>query len=183
MDGRVIPMNHQERQIVESVLFSATQPLSIAHMKELTGLSTKNIKKILEELMREYDQTRDTAMHIVRAGTKYVMQLKDEYADHTLMISPPEMDDEVLKTLALIAFHQPVKQSNLRRMAGEKIYEHVDTLSEMKLVHAKKHRNTEMLTLTKRFPEYFGLDMTKPDEIREYLMKQVAINTQQKNNI
>jgi len=172
----VCHMNHQDRQIIESVLFSATEPLSVATIKEITQLPTRKIKSMIDELIHEYDQRPDTAMHIVRAGKKYVMQLKNEYVDHSLMIAPPDIDDEVLKTLALIAFHQPLKQSNLRRMAGEKIYEHVDQLSSMNLVHCKKHRNTEMLTLTKKFPEYFGLEVTKPEDIREYLMKQVAEN-------
>jgi segregation and condensation protein B len=78
-----------------------------------------------------------------------------------------------LKTLALIAFHQPVKQSNLRRMIGPKVYDHVDELSAMKLINAKKHGTTEMLTTTKLFPEYFGIDTTKPEEIREFLAKKV----------
>ena len=78
-----------------------------------------------------------------------------------------------MKTLALIAFHQPVKQSNLRRMIGPKIYDHVDELTSMKLIYSKKHGATEMLTTTKLFPEYFGLDTTKPEEIREFLAKKV----------
>jgi len=31
-----------------------------------------------------------------------------------------------------------------------------------------------MLTTTKLFPEYFGIDTTKPEEIRDFLMKKVA---------
>jgi chromosome segregation and condensation protein ScpB len=43
----------------------------------------------------------------------------------------------------------------------------------MKLIHAKKHGSTEMLTTTNRFPEYFGIDSTKPEEIREYLARKM----------
>jgi segregation and condensation protein B len=59
-------------------------------------------------------------------------------------------------------------------MAGEKIYKHVDDLSSMHLIHTKKHRNTEMITLSKRFPEYFGLEVTKPEDIREFLVKKLV---------
>jgi segregation and condensation protein B len=61
-------------------------------------------------------------------------------------------------------------------MVGQKIYEHVDDLVSMKLVHSKKHGSTEMLTTTKIFPEYFGIDSTKPDEIRDFLAKKVIGN-------
>jgi len=35
------------------------------------------------------------------------------------------------------------------------------------------HGATETLTTTRLFPEYFGIDSTKPEEIREFLAKKV----------
>jgi segregation and condensation protein B len=102
------------------------------------------------------------------------MQVKKKYADQSIMITKPEINSNLLKTLTLIAFHQPLKQSNLRRMIGVKAYEHVDELATMKMVHTKKHGTTEMLTTTKFFPEYFGINSTKPDEIRDFLIKKVT---------
>jgi len=58
-------------------------------------------------------------------------------------------------------------------MIGPKVYDHVDDLAAKKLIYAKKHGTTEMLTTTKLFPEYFGIDSTKPEEIREFLAKKV----------
>ncbi len=169
-------MEKHEKQLVESVLFSAGHPISAKGIREATGLSGQKIHSILKQLMAEYKSERDTAMEIVRAGDKYVMQVKKAYVEPSVMIAEPELTSDLLKTLSLIAFHQPVKQSNLRRLAGEKIYEHVDVLSEMKLIHAKKHRQTEMITLTKQFPEYFGLDVTKPEDIRTFLMEKLTEN-------
>lgn len=167
--------------MVESLLFSASNPISINELVQATELSRKTVRKALDELITDYQTNTKTSMAVVKAGTKYVMQLKDEFTEPSVMITQPEIDDAVLRTLALIAFHQPVKQSNLRRMAGDKIYEHVDQLNEMHLIHTKKHRNTEMITLTKLFPEYFGLDMTKPEEIRSFLAEKVIEQTKQPN--
>ena len=164
------------------MLFSAGHPISINELVEATGLSRKTVRKALKELMADYENDNDTSMAIVKAGTKYVMQLKTEYTEPSVMITQPEIEDNVLRTLALIAFHQPVKQSNLRRMAGDKIYDHVDQLSEMHLIHTKKHRNTELITLTRRFPEYFGLDMTKPEDIRSFLAEKVIQQTKPTNS-
>jgi len=176
-DGAVV--NTKSKKMVESVLFSAGHPISINEIVEATELSRQTVRKSLKELIEDYHSNRDVSMAIVKAGTKYVMQLKDEYTEPSVMITQKEIDDSVLRTLALIAFHQPVKQSNLRRMAGDKIYEHVDQLSEMHLIHTKKHRNTELITLTKKFPEYFGLEMTKPEEIRSYLAEKVIDQTKE----
>lgn len=172
-------VNTKSKKLVESVLFSASNPVSINEIVNATDLSRNTVRKAVKELITDYQTNTDTSMAIVKAGTKYVMQLKDEYTEPSVMVTQPEIDDDVLRTLALIAFHQPVKQSNLRRMAGEKIYDHVDQLAEMHLIHTKKHRNTEMIRLTKRFPEYFGLDMTKPDEIRSFLAERVIEQTKQ----
>ncbi len=172
-------VNIKSKKLVESVLFSASKPVSINEIVNATELSRQTVRKAVKELITDYQTNKDTSMAIVKAGTKYVMQLKDEYTEPSVMITQPEIDDDVLRTLALIAFHQPVKQSNLRRMAGEKIYDHVDQLAELHLIHTKKHRNTEMIRLTKRFPEYFGLDMTKPEEIRSFLAERVIEQTKQ----
>ena len=168
-------MGIKEKRLVESVLFSASKPVGINEIKEATDLPPKKIKDTLETLIEDYNVERknDTSMEIVKAGNKYAMQVKKKYIDQSVMISKPEIQSNLLKTLALIAFHQPVKQSNLRRMAGPKIYDHVDELVSMKLVYSKKHGSTEMLTITKLFPEYFGIDSTKPAEIRDFLAKKV----------
>ena len=102
------------------------------------------------------------------------MQVKKNYSDQSIMIAEPEIETNLLKTLTLIAFHQPLKQSNLRRMIGAKAYEHVDELASKKLIHTKKHGSTELLTTTKLFPEYFGIESTDPDQIKEFLIKKVA---------
>jgi len=130
-------MGTKEKRLVESVLFSASTPVSISEIIQATELSRKN-------------------------------------AEQSVMVANPEIEGHLLKTLTLIAFHQPVKQSNLRRMIGTKAYEHVDELAELKLIHTKKHGSTELLTTTKRFPEYFGIDSTNPDEIKDFLVKKVA---------
>jgi len=171
-----------EKQLVESILFSASQPVSITQIRETTGLSSQKIRSLLLKLIEDYENNRDSAMEITRAGNKYVMQLKEEFSDQSRQITPKEMDEGMLKTLSLIAFHQPVKQSNLRRMAGEKIYKHVDELTTMHLIYTKKHRNTEMITLSKRFPEYFGLEVTKPEEIREFLVKKLVSDVSQRRS-
>ena len=168
-------MGIKEKRLIESVLFSASKPVSINEIKEATDLPPKKIKDALETLIENYNVERknDTSMEVVKAGNKYAMQVKKKYVDQSVMIAKPDIHSNLLKTLALIAFHQPVKQSNLRRMAGPKIYDHVDELTSMKLIYSKKHGSTEMLTTTKLFPEYFGIDTTKPEEIRDFLGKKV----------
>ena len=168
-------MGVKELRLVESVLFSASKPISVDEIKQATGLSAKQINKAIVDLIQNYnvDRKNETSMEVVKAGNKYTMQVKKRFADQSVMVAKPEIQSHLLKTLSLIAFHQPVKQSNLRRMIGPKVYDHVDELADMKLIHTKPHGATEMLTTTKLFPEYFGINSTKPEEIRDYLAKKV----------
>ena len=173
-----------EKPLVESILFSSSEPISIQQIKEASGLTTQKIKKVLKELFEDYNVKRknEVSMEIIKAGNKYAMQVKKEFADQSTMFAKPDIDKNHLKTLSLIAFHQPIKQSDLRRLIGEKTYDHVDELVSMSLIHSKKHGTTEMLTTTKRFPEYFGIDSTKPKDIREFLAKKVTETTLKKSD-
>ena len=176
-------MGVQEKRLVESVLFSASDPLSLNEIKKATNLSSKKVKDTIDELIEDYNVTRKnkTSMEIIKAGEKFTMQVKKRYADQTVMVTKTDIDSNLLKTLTLIAFHQPIKQSNLRRMIGVKAYNHVDELVSQRLIHSRKHGATEMLTLTKKFPEYFGIESTNPAEIRSFLMKNVVEKSSKKN--
>jgi segregation and condensation protein B len=134
-------MSIKDERLVESVLFSASTPVSIDEIKQATNLSKKKIEDAINHLITIYnvERKKETSIEVVKAGNKYTMQVKKKFFDQSVMIAKPEIQNHHLKTLALIAFHQPVKQSDLRRMAGPKIYDHVDELSSMKLIHTTKH--------------------------------------------
>lgn len=168
-------MSIKEDRMVESLLFSAGKPLSVEEIQETTGLSPKHVTEAIEHLMQSYNIERktDTSLEIVKAGNKFIMQVKKTFTEKSMMVAKPEIKTDLLKTLALIAFHQPVKQSNLRHMIGERIYGDVDQLMNMHLIHSEPQGATELLTTTRLFPEYFGIDSTKPEEIREFLAKKV----------
>ncbi len=177
-------MGIKEDRLVESVIFSASKPVGVEEIKEATGLTEKQINVALESLMQTYDVDRkdETSIEIVKAGNKFAMQVKKRFVEQSTMVAQPDIHAQMLKTLALIAFHQPIKQSNLRRLIGPKVYEHVDELSSMHLISTKKQGSTELLTTTKMFPEYFGINSTKPEEIREFLAKKVldSVDTTEK---
>jgi len=164
----------EDEKIIESLLFSSSEALSIEEMKEITNLSARRIKKAIENLVSIY-KSEDSPIEIVKAGNKYSMQLKQEYAEKAREVAKPEIPFDILKTLALIAYHQPIRQADLRKMIGPKVYDHVDFLIEKKLVSSKRLGTTELLTTSKYFPEYFGIDSTRPEEIREFLARRMGI--------
>ena len=84
-----------------------------------------------------------------------------------------EIPKKLLKTLALIVYHQPIKQSELQNILGPKVYEHVKELHELGLIRTRREGKTKILTTTKRMPEYFGISTTDKEEITKWLIKKL----------
>ncbi len=161
--------------VVEAALFSAGGAISIEEIAEKEELTKPTVKKAIEELVKIYDE-RDTVLEVRKAGTKWAMQVRTVAAEPAAKFAPMEIPAKVLKTLALIAYHQPLKQSDLKDMIGSKVYDHVSDLKEHGLIKTRKDGQTKVLTVTAAFPEYFGLDAATPDEIRRTMAKLVGID-------
>lgn len=160
--------------MVEAALFSAGDPLSLDELQEKTHLSKDDLQAALEVLVDRYDERR-SSLQIVKSGKKWAMALRSTFADASRHIVPPEIPLHVLRTLALIAYHQPIRQSDLKDMVGSKVYEHVGKLVELGLVDKVPEGLTYELTTTSDFPEYFGIPADEPDRIREVLAEKVGL--------
>ncbi len=76
----------------------------------------------------------------------------------------PEFSKAVLRTLGLIALKQPVKQSIIVSIVGNKAYDYVNELVSKGFIKAKKQGNTKILMTTPKFESYFG---KKTNEIKK----------------
>jgi len=106
---------------------------------------------------------------LVDAGGRYVMQVKSGYAEKVRSIAPKEFETPVLRTLAVIAYNQPVTQAEVVSIRGNKAYSHIAALEERGLIKSVPHRRTKMLTTTPAFVEYFGIETDDPKLIRKMI--------------
>jgi segregation and condensation protein B len=162
------------RHVVEAALFSAGKPLSVEEIAQQTNLSADAVKEACKALAKEYDG-RDTVLEVSKAGAKWAMQVRPQAAEPATKFAPPEIPAKLLKTLALIAYHQPMKQSELVDMIGTKVYDHVPELVERGLVKAREEGVTKILITTPLFPEYFGLDAEDREQVRATMAKLVGL--------
>ncbi len=160
-------------KIVEAILFSSDRPLRVGEIAKVTSLSSVEISKAMKKLRKEYEE-RDGAIEIARIGNKYVMQLRSEYVEYGYAMGKKEMRDDVLKTLAIIAYYQPITQSKLREIIGTKVYAHIDELKKRGFVYGKRTGRTIVLRTTKRFNEYFGIDASKPQDIKKFFEEKMG---------
>src|SRR5207237_8425923 len=90
-------------------------------------------------------------------------------------LAPPEIDRDILKTVALIAYHQPILQSNLFDMIGSKVYEHTKGLEELGLISRKPSGRSFALATTRYFAEFFGLKSTDREGIRRLMAQKAGV--------
>jgi len=154
-------------RMVEAVLFSVDKPMRVGEIAKIIELNVEEVSKAMKRLRREYEK-RAGAIEIVRLGNKYVMQLRDDYVEYGYKVGKKEMSDDLLKTLAVIAYYQPITKKKLRDMLGTKVYPQVEELKKRSMIYSKKSGRTEILRTTKRFNEYFGIDASKPDELKKF---------------
>jgi len=167
-------MQMDYKHIIEAALFSAGRPLSVKEIQDATGLEEVLVKESLKSLLSEY-KNRDSAIEIAKVGEKFAMQVRPKFANYTTKLAQMDVPVKLLKTLALIAYHQPIKQSDLLGMLGPKVYDHVHEIQELGLVHAKEFGRTKLLTTTNRFSEYFGIDTTDKVKIKKWLAEKTGI--------
>jgi len=154
------------RGSVEAALFAAGRPLTVDELAAALGLSLKDVQAAISTLRGEYD-SRGSAIEFIEHEGKYAMQLRGQHARDAVTFAPRDMSNPVLRTLALIAYYQPVLQSDLAAMRGNKAYDHVAELVETKLVAKRPHRRTYLLTTTPRFAENFDMPGATPAQVRE----------------
>jgi segregation and condensation protein B len=164
-----------ETEIVEAVLFSKGEPMRVADIVDATGLEEPAVRKALRKLTRSY-KNRSTAIEVIKIGAKYSMQLRAEYAQETEPVAKKELDHEVLKTAALIAYYQPMRKRQLIDLLGEtKAKEHVKELLAKKLIYENRTNRGYILETSSKFFEFFGLEMTKKEELKQMLAEKAGL--------
>ncbi len=158
--------------LIEAALFSAGKPVALEDLSLSTGLDSALIKLYLKKLTQSYAR-RDTSLEIIKAGKKYSLRVKEMYVEDVSSLAAPEVNQKLLKTAALIAYHQPIKQSDLVEMYGSKVYDHVKELMQLGLVRARREGSTKVLTTTHRFSETFGISSVSKKKVKGHVKEKV----------
>lgn len=162
------------KYIIEAALFSAGRPITLDELCEATELQRHDVKRAVKELIQEY-KARESALTVTETGGTFALEVRAPYARFTMKLADQEIAKPTLKTLAIIAYHQPIQQSRLKLMVGHRVYEDVAVLREMGLITSRPEGRSFTLRTTSRFPEYFGVD-PDPAKIKEHLAKLVGVD-------
>ena len=122
-------MDSSAKAVIEAALFAAGRTLTPKELAEISGLSLQMAEEAARELALEY-AGRSSGIEIRSIGEGYSMQVRPILAGRVLSFAPREIEAPLIRTLAIIAYKQPIKQSELVEIRGNKSYEHVKELEK-----------------------------------------------------
>ncbi|MFH1325820.1 MAG: SMC-Scp complex subunit ScpB [archaeon] len=148
---------------LEAVFFISGRFLSMQELISLSDLNPIIIRELIEKLQEKYDKD-DSAVEITEKNKMWKMDVKKEYSwiVNRLAGGRSEFSKAEQETLAIIAYKQPIKQSVVIKIRGNKGYEHVKKFSDLNLIKKKKTGHTNELSLSDEFYDYFNLQEGKP---------------------
>jgi len=143
---------------LEAILFISGRWLNMSELVSLTDLNPMIIRELIEKLQEKYDK-KESALEILEKTGVWKMDLRKEfsYLINKLATGSAEFSKAEQETLAIIAYKQPIKQSVIIKIRGNKAYDHIKKFTDLGLIRKKKVGHTHELSLGESFYEYFNV--------------------------
>ncbi len=108
------------------------------------------------KLQEKYD-AQDSAIEILEKNNMWKMDVRPSYHHiiNKLAGGKSEFSKAEQETLGIIAYKQPIKQSVIIKIRGNKAYDHIKKFADTGLIKKKKAGHTHELSLSDDFYDYF----------------------------
>lgn len=148
----------EDLKILEAVFFISGRFLTMQELISLSDLNPIILGDLIERLKDKYNK-EDSALEIVEKNGLWKMDVRQEYSNiiNKLATGTSEFSKAEQETLAIIAYKQPIKQSVIIKIRGNKAYDHIKKLSDLELIKKKKLGHTHELSLSEDFYDYFNV--------------------------
>ena len=152
----------QDLKKLEAIFFVSGRFLNMQELISFSDLNPILIYDLIEKLKDKYTKD-DSAIEIIEKNEMWKMDVRKEYTHviNQFATGRSEFSKAEQETLAIIAFKQPMKQSVLIKVRGNKAYDHVKKFTELELIKKKKIGHTHELTLSEEFYDYFSINEDK----------------------
>jgi segregation and condensation protein B len=148
----------EDRALIEAALFLSPQPMTRRSLARILGdVQREYIDRLLSALKREYEREEHGLELHVEEG-RFGFRVKTAHIERVQHLAPQQdIPRPVLRTLAVIAYNNPMHQSDLVKVRGNKAYGHVQELLSRGLIRAEESGRTLLLHVTREFLRHFGL--------------------------
>lgn len=165
----------EKRSLLEALLFLSGEPLLFSNVKGIVDLSEDEFRKIMSDLMREYNG-RDGGVLITEVARGYQMITNPRYGSLIRAFKGVQASNKLsmaaLETLAIIAYKQPIIKAEIERVRGVNSDGVLKTLLDKRLIRIMGKKDAPGRPLfygtTQEFLQYFGLrDLTELPTIKD----------------
>ncbi|NLX62856.1 MAG: SMC-Scp complex subunit ScpB [Tissierellia bacterium] len=162
MDDREI------KAIIESLLFTWGDPLSISDIANILEMKNKEVRKLLDEMISEFEYNR-RGIRIIRVKDKYQLSTRPEHYQWISKLTDRKenkgLSNAALETLAIIAYRQPITKSEIESIRGVRCDKAINTLINKNLIkemgRLERTGRPIIYGTTDEFLRYFGLEDLK----------------------
>ncbi|MFW5846567.1 MAG: SMC-Scp complex subunit ScpB [Nanoarchaeota archaeon] len=167
---------------LEAVFFISGKFLNMSELVSLSDLNPIIIRELIAKLKEKYENN-NSAIEIVEKNGLWKMDVSQEYSDivNKLATGSAEFTKAEQETLAIIAYKQPIKQSVIVKIRGNKSYDHIKKFYDLGLINKKKSGHTNELSLSEDFYDYFSVQ--EKDKKKEQETWEEKENIETKENI
>ncbi len=149
-------MSELKKQI-EAILFASGKKVTYEDLARLCNTDISSVKDAVQDLKKGYEE-KDSPLILTEEADGWKMTVREKYLSLVhKMLPETELSKSVLETLAVIAWKQPVLQSEVIRIRTNKAYEDISELVERGFISKEKSGRSYLLRVTNKFKEYFEL--------------------------
>ena len=123
--------------LLEATLFGAGRSMSVTELCQSLGYDEDEMLDSLYSLRSTLRRRRGGALQIAEVGDRWAIEVKPEIAEHLPKEAKTELPKKLLKAASLIAYHQPMSQSRLVELLGQKAYDYVRELAQHGMIIAR----------------------------------------------
>jgi segregation and condensation protein B len=167
-------MSIELETLLEATLFGAGRSMNTEQLAEDLEQQMLDIRVALISLKSTLKRRKGGALQLAEINGRWAIEVKPKVAAQMPCNTKTDIPAKLLKSASLIAFHQPMLQSRLVELLGQKTYDHVKELVFLGLVERRKMGNTKRLTTTRRFSEIFGCPHTDKRKVRAWFRDQAT---------
>ena len=166
--------SHSLHTLLEAILFGAGRSMSVDELASLLSMRNFQISEGLHDLKKVINSREDGALQLAEVSGRWIIEVKPDISPSLPESFKPEIPQRLLPAAALIAYHQPMPQAQLRDMLGPKAYDHVRDLASLGLIDKRREGLTRRLTTTRRFAEYFGCPEIEFRKVRSWFRDEAS---------
>jgi segregation and condensation protein B len=154
------------RSLIEAALYMSNEPISVEQMSKMFKAEPENVKEAVLEIKKDMESS-EHGVYVLETTQGFQIRVKPRFAPSVRKLTPyKDLGRGLLRVLALVAYKQPITQSEIVKVIGNRTYEYVKVLTEKGLIKAIKQSRTKALVPTKEFANYFGLE--NPEDVKKF---------------